>query len=365
MSRRERNIYKRKDGRYEARYIKKRDMNGKAEYGAVYAKNYTEVKEKLTQIKTFNQKVKVSLKQETIVITLEIYLNSIKNQIKLSTFGIYKHYIERYIVMYFGDMRCEQLTIEILQGFIDKQLDEGLSAVTVQSIFNFFRKGLEIIYTKNFFNVKIPKKIINKVEVLSLDEQKRLETVANASDDINHISIILCLYMGLRIGEVCGLLWSDIDFERKLIHIRRTVQRIKNTDSDCAPKTKIVCMTPKSATSIRSIPLPEFLYCLLMDYRNQTQLNNEFVISRNGVLIEPRNLQYRFQNLLNIANIKQVNFHITRHTFATRALENGFDIKTLSEILGHSSATVTLQKYAHVLDEHKRRSMESLSSIYL
>jgi integrase len=367
MARRERNIYKRKDGRYEARFIKSRDESGKAVYGTVYARSYAEVKEKLVQAKSINRMMKCS-KKATIASELELYLKSIKNRIKPSTYGIYQGYIERYIALYFGDTHCDRLTTEIMQGFVNRLIDNGLSAVTVQSVFCFLKNGLKNTFTQDLFDVVLPKKIKNDVEVLSVDEQKRLETAARASDNIDYIAVMLCLYMGLRIGEVCGLLWSSIDFERRLLHVRRTVQRIKNSDyngeSKTAPKTIITCLTPKSTASLRSIPLPEFLVFLLSDYRKQARSDDEYVISRNDMFIEPRNLQYRFQNLLLAANVKQVNFHATRHTFAVRALENGFDIKTLSEILGHSSATVTLQKYAHTLDEHKRRSMESLAVVY-
>jgi integrase len=368
MARRERNIYKRKDGRYEARFIKGRDANGKAVYGTVYAPSYAKVKEKLECVKPAEKKAIVKKGKRTVVAELEVYLDSVKNQIKPSTLGIYQRYIKNNIFPYFKDMRCEQLTFEITQGFVDKQIENGLSAVTVQSVFCFLKNGLTAAFSQDIFNVKMPKRVIKEAEVLSVDEQKRLESAVKASDDINCISVTLCLYTGLRIGELCGLTWGDIDFERRLLHVRRTIQRIKNFDYDDTLvgsfKTKVTCLIPKSGTSQRSIPLPGFLITLLNEHRGKAYVENGYVISRNGNSIEPRNLQHRFQKLLVDANVKQVNFHTTRHTFATRALENGFDVKTLSEILGHSSATVTLNKYAHTLDEHKRRSMESLAAVY-
>jgi integrase len=210
------------------------------------------------------------------------------------------------------------------------------------------------------FAVKFPRQVTNEVEVLSFDEQKRLETVANKSNITDRLGIILCLYTGIRIGELCGLMWRDIDFDSCLLYVRRTIQRIKSVDG--ASKTEVACLSPKSNTSRRSIPLAGFLVSLLKEHQHFAV--GSYVISRGNKPIEPRNMQYRFKRLLSIADIRPVNFHSTRHTFATRALESGFDIKTLSEILGHSSAVVTLRKYAHVLDEHKRRKMESLSVLY-
>jgi len=364
MARRERNIYKRKDGRYEARYIKSRDNNGKAVYGAVYARNYAEVKDKLARAKASLKMAKQPHSKQTVTAELAVHLDSLKNQIKPSTYGIYQGYIERYISPFFGDTLCKKLTTEVLQGFADKLIENGLSVSTVQSVFSFLRCGLKNVFAKEFFDIKIPKKSTAEAEVLSLGEQKRLEIAAKTSGDIDRFAVTLCLYTGLRIGELCGLLWTDIDFERQLLHVRRTVQRIKNPDykgdsRDC-PKTIVACLTPKSVASLRSIPLPEFLIEFLSDYRSDSGL----VISGDSKFIEPRNLQYRFQRLLISAGVKKINFHALRHTFSVRALESGFDVKALSEILGHASAMVTLKKYAHALDEHKRRSMESLSAVY-
>jgi integrase len=302
-----------------------------------------------------------SKSKRTVADELKIHLEVIKPRIKPSTHGIYQRNLERYIVPYFGEMRCERLSTAMLQGFVDKQIENGLSAVTVQSVFSLLRSGLRHLFTADFFDVRLPKKTKNEVEVLSVSEQKRLEAAARSSDDIDCLGVLICLYTGLRIGEICGLSWSSIDFERQTLHVKQAIQRIKNDDnSDNVPKTTIASLTPKSGASLRSIPLPGFLLSLLSDYRN----DSEFVISRDGAFIEPRNLQYRFKNLLIAANVKDINFHCCRHTFAARALESGFDIKTLSEIMGHSSAVVTLQKYAHVLDEHKRKSMEALESVY-
>ena len=180
------------------------------------------------------------------------------------------------------------------------------------------------------------------------------------SDEINRISIILCLYVGIRVGELCGLLWTDVDFERHILSVNRTVQRIRNTDGD--RKTKVVSLTPKSDTSQRDIPLPAFLVEMLREHEKIS--TTSYIISFSGNPVEPRTIQRRFKKLLTIARVRDVNFHVLRHSFATRALEKGFDIKTLSELLGHASPTITLSKYAHVLDEHKRRSMEKLGELY-
>jgi len=360
MARRERNIYKRKDGRFEARYVKGRDIHGRAIYGAVYARSYAAVKEKLEFAKESMKSELPPGAKQTVVEVLTCHLEGMRAQIKRSTFDSYRRYLENHISPYFKDIRCGKLNVDITQGFVNKLIENGLSAATVQSVFSFLRKGLDGVSPSNVFDVKLPKRTGHEAEVLSLGEQRRLEAVAKTSDDIDRIGIILCLYTGIRIGELCGLMWSDLDFDRSQLYIQRTIQRVKSISDES--KTQIVFLAPKTTSSKRCIPLPSFLLTLLKEHHSLSK--GKYIISREGSAIEPRNLQYRFKRLLDTANLRPVNFHVTRHTFATRALENGFDVKTLSEILGHSSPTITLKKYAHTLDEHKRKSMESLSSLY-
>jgi integrase len=349
-----RNIYHRKDGRFEARYVKGFDTDGKKKYGAVYAKTYTEVKEKLERVTP----VMAIKSKATIVNAVTAHLESIKCQIKPSTQAAYQRHLKNRIKPYFGSMRCDKLTQERLQNFIDTQVESGLSAVTVQSAFSFFKAGLKTVgYTA--FAVKLPKKSKSIVEYLSLDEQKRLESSAKASGSLNFLTVTLCLYTGLRIGEASGLFWADIDYERRLLKVRRSMQRI---ESRGVTKTEIALLPPKTESSVRDIPLPNFLLALLREYHIKS--NSDYVLSARGKFVEPRTLQRRFKKLLIAANIKEVNFHALRHTFATRALESNFDVKSLSEIMGHSSAMVTLTKYAHALDKQKRTCMEGLSAVF-
>jgi integrase len=351
-----RNIYKRKDGRFEARYVREYDIDGKAVYRSLYAKSYAEVKERLALAQA--APVTGINEQTTLKGELSAYLVGAKNLVKPSTYAVYERYLIKHVSPFFGNLKLYLLTQEVLQRFIDRQLELGLSVRTVKSVLSFMRSGLKS--KSNLFDVSLPKFKPEPVAVLSTSEQQRLELAARNSDAIDCIGVTLCLYTGIRIGELCGLMWSDIDFDRDRLHIRRTIQRIKNF-GDGDNKTTLTELSPKSDSSAREIPLPGFLVELLREH--QTVKGSGYVISRDGKPIEPRNMQDRFKKLLLTADIKQVNFHTTRHTFATRALENGFDVKTLSEILGHSSATVTLNRYAHCVDEHKRKCMESLTAV--
>ena len=172
------------------------------------------------------------------------------------------------------------------------------------------------------------------------------------------IGILICLYTGIRIGELCALRWENIDLRNATITINKTVQRVRNANSNS--KTKINFDSPKSQSSSRTIPIPSFLVQKLMKYKR----DKGYILRDNGKFTDTRNISRRFKQLLQQADIDEVNFHILRHTFSTRALELGFDAKTLSEILGHSSVTTTLNLYAHVLPEHKKKEMEKLNDLY-
>jgi len=350
------NIYHRNDGRYEARYVKGYDANGKKLYGSVFARSYGEVKEKLERIspppERFTPKSRL-----TVTEAVKAHIESLKHQIKPSTEGIYQRNLENHIAPYFGNTRCDKLTQGKMQGFIDSLIENELSAVTAQSVFIFLKASITSA-NSSIFDVNMPKKTKPTVEFLSVDEQKRLEKAAKESGETDYIAIMLTLYTGVRLGELAGMMWRDIDFECGLLHVRRTMQRIR---SDGKAKTELALLPPKSESSEREIPLQDFLIELLREMK--TKSNCEYIVSAKGKPIEPRSIQRRFKKLLIAAEVKEVNFHATRHTFATRILETGCDVKSLSEILGHSSATTTF-KYTHSLDEHRRKCMNGLSEVF-
>jgi integrase len=350
-----RNIYHRKDGRFEGRYADGFNANGKPKYRSVFGKTYNEVKDKLEKAKNFSTNSQSpTANKSTVTGAVSEYLNEAKIRIKPSTLGIYSRYIDTYIVPYFGNTRCDKLTAEVLQNFANKLLENGLSVITAQSVFNFLKSAL-FADKECIFEVKFPKQVKSNTEYLSVNEQKRLEKAAKDRGSTDYIAVMICLYTGIRIGELCGLMWNDIDFECKLLRINRTIQRIR---SDGENKTEVAFLTPKSTTSTREIPLPDFLIELLQNHRLTT--DGEYLLNYKNKPIEPRTLQYRFKKILQAADVKDVGFHSCRHTFATRALESGCDVKSLSEILGHGSATVTLNKYAHSSTEHKRGCMNAI-----
>lgn len=154
-----------------------------------------------------------------------------------------------------------------------------------------------------------------------------------------NISVLLCLFTGLRVGELCGLKWSDIDFQNGTVSVCRTVQRINKHG-----KSEVAIGSPKSKSSVRIVPIPDFLLAILKAKRKGDDF---YIITGTSKPTEPRTMQNRFKSILKTCGIRNVNFHLLRHTYATICIENGFDPKTLSELLGHADASITLNRYVH------------------
>lgn len=200
----------------------------------------------------------------------------------------------------------------------------------------------------------------DEIRVFSISEEKKLIAYLKEHMDLTAVGIMICLYTGIRIGELCALKWDDINMTEKTLKIGKTMQRLRvkgNKDK----KTEVKILVPKSTHSIRTIPMPDVLARLLAEH----QSDEGFVLTGDKVkFVEPRTLQKRFKRILEKCSIEDANFHATRHTFATRCVELNFDIKSLSEILGHASVTITMNKYVHPTMEHKAENMNRFTGLF-
>ena len=201
-------------------------------------------------------------------------------------------------------------------------------------------------------NVVLPRSERKQVEKISDTEQRKLISYLKENMSITAFGILLSLFMGLRIGELCGLKWEDVDFHHKILHIRKTVQRISCKSGN--RKTKIVISVPKSATSFRDIVIPNSLMKYFEMFRSKA---DHFILSGTDKPVEPRTMQYRYKKILRTADVENHNYHKLRHTFATNSAEKGFNVKALSAVLGHSSVTLTLNRYIHPDRTYERRLM--------
>ncbi len=348
MSRRGENIYKRKDGRYEGRYIRYYDINGKAVYGYVYSRSYSEIKDLLAKCR-LNHKEEKSGSNTLLSDWLNVWIKS-QAFLKPTTKRVYISHIENQIIPCIGKIPLKRLSAEVLQNFINEL---ELSAATIKTVFSILKSALSAAEDKGYIiniwgKVKVPKKNTDIVRVLTESEQRRLENVLNINEDIG---IWVCLYTGLRIGEMCALKWENIDFEASVLTVAGTQARTEKG---------IEITSPKSESSKRKIPIPLFL----LDKLRLMPRTSEYVLSKNHKAYDIRTYRRHFKRVLKAAELPDIRYHSLRHTFATRALEVGMDYKTLSEILGHSTVAITLDLYAHSLDEHKKRQMDKLCEIH-
>lgn len=279
------------------------------------------------------------------------------NRVKESTLANYQNKFEKHILPEFGDIPCADLTAGRINAFINKKLADGLSASYVRDIFTVFKTMLKYAQEEYGFrlslkNVTLPKAERKQVEKISDEQQKKLVAYLKGNMSITAFGILLSLYMGLRIGELCGLKWEDVDFHNKILHIRRTVQRISSANGN--RKTKIVISAPKSATSFREIAIPDALMKYFEMFRSEA---DHFILSGTDKPVEPRTMQYRYKKILRTAEVEDHNYHKLRHTFATNSAEKGFNVKALSAVLGHSSVTLTLNRYIHPDRTYERRLM--------
>lgn len=297
---------------------------------------------------------------------LNIWLeNYVKPSVKVRTYERYTLIIEKHIAKDIGEYEINALSALILQNYITKLLQngncktgKGLSANSVNSIISLIQNSLR---TANMLGIakeykadkiKRPKLTEKPVECFSMQEQKQIEYAVLNSKKDKLLGILLCLYSGLRIGELIALQWNDIDLTKGILTVSKSCH-----DS----KYGLIIDEPKTVNSRRLIPLPKQLLPILKAKKKNSR--SSYFVSAKENAVSVRSYQRSFELLLKKLKITHKGFHSLRHTFATRALECGMDVKTLSEILGHKNPTITLNRYAHSLMEHKQDMMNKLGKL--
>ena len=366
------NIFKRKDGRWETRYIKGHELSGKVKYGFCYGKTYSEAKEKVTKCKAAlvsGKHVPVSGTYHHFAYFCDEWLRMRKVCIRESTYIKYKTVIEKHIKPKLGGCYPTGITTAAVDEFSRELLfEDNLAEKSVHDILVVLHGILR--YTADnlpglFPSVRInyPKETRREMRVLSRDEQERFVKYLLSDIDVCKFGVLLMLLSGMRIGELCALRWGNIDTREKTIRINATMQRLHDTEAEGEAGTRIVIGAPKSVTSVRTIPMTDYAATLCRQFEVMNAA--AFVLTGNEDYMEPRALQYRIEKYTSECGLEGVHAHTLRHTFATRAVEVGFEIKSLSEILGHATTTITLDRYVHSSMELKRTNMDKLSSVGL
>ena len=370
MARKGENIYKRKDGRWEARFIKSHQF-GKAVYGSVYGKSYSEAKKRRSEVMANlkkTEKVVALPTQPNLRQVSSMWLNSLRSTRKASTIVKYSNQLEKHILPTFGNKILSEISNEALIDFSNTLLtgDNGLSTKSASDIISRIKSirkyalinGYDVGFVPEC--ITIPQKQ-GTIRVLSLEEETTLLDFLQKHPDLTSLGILICLFTGIRIGELCALTWNNISLDTKKLSVKRTMQRLQNLDKDAATKTYISIDEPKSKCSIRTIPIPDNI----IDDLSRAYVNDAFVLTGSRIsYVEPRTMENRFKSILDKCGIEDANFHSLRHSFATRCVEVGFDIKSLSEILGHANVNITLNRYVHPTMELKRENMDKLSALF-
>lgn len=299
---------------------------------------------------------KMKLK-ELLELWLERYM---KHTIKIRTYNRYKSICELHLIKDLGEYELEELKPNVLQDFLLKKIDENYSTNTIKGIVSVLKQALRLAITLEFVdkeycsNLKMPSSEEKEISVFTKKEQQVIESFCLNHKKRNYIGIVICLYTGIRLGELLALTWDDIDFNSNLLTINKTSYSAK-VDG----KTQIIVDKPKTKKSNRVIPLPNQLVKLLKIIKKES--NSKYVITtRNSGMVGNRSYQRTFKFILKKVNVPYRNFHSLRHTFATNAIELGMDVKTLAEILGHTNAMITLNRYSHSLLNYKIEMINKL-----
>lgn len=366
MARRGENIFKRKDGRWEARYVKGYELSGKIRYGFCYGKTYREAKEKAEVCKAALRNCvpppRTGARKRFAYYCGE-WLLAERGRVKESTFVKYNGILTRHILPGLGGCLLQDIDAQRIERFKEALLAGGLAAKTARDILSVLRsilKYVSALFPGALTGVEIvyPREPKQEARVLTREEQRRLVACLRMRTDACKCGILIAMLTGLRIGELCALQWKDVSLQNRTIHVGATMQRLQNLDPTDARRTRIVIDAPKSVTSIRTIPLTDFAVELCRDFDPRDPA--AYVLTGTRRFMEPRQLQKRLAKYAKECGLKGIHFHTIRHTFATRCVEVGVEIKSLSEILGHANTSITLDRYIHSSMELKRANMVKL-----
>ncbi len=321
MARHGENIYRRKDGRYEGRFVIGRTEKGRTRFGYIYGTQYTAVKQALTLKKAALAENRgfAAAGCTTLCMWMDHWMEAeLRGNIKLSSWQTYRNMCRKHILPVLGEMDIAKITPGVTQAFAAQMLEKGLAASTVSGVYRLLSAALRHAVEEGRIRKNPCKRLrLDRLEspeqrVLSCREQERLRESCGCED----LSTLLGLYTGMRLGEVCALKWSDIDWEHETIAVRRTAQRIARFNGG----TMLAVGTPKTRHSQRILPVPAFLMEMLRERCGSAA--SEYVFGRRGHVAEPRTLQRRFQRLAKRLGIQGVHFHTLRHPYVKHTTKN-------------------------------------------
>lgn len=373
-------IFKRKDGRWCGFITIGYDEKGNQKKKFFYGRTRQEVADKINQaLNEIRQGILITDNNITLENWLNIWLHQYKkNQISESTFDDYESIIKNHINPVLGKYKLKDLRPEHLQMLYNEKYKAGLSAKRIKHIHVVLHSALTqaiksgIIVRNVSEATTLPKDTSEKdIRVLTIEEQKMF--LKAIEGERLKAAFILALTTGMRLGEILGLKWNEVDLKNKRIKVKSSMRRIKNRDEKVPTRTVLVIKDVKTENSEQIIPLPEVAYQELIKFKllqeeEKKQAGNAYKDSgfvfttKLGTPIEPRNFIRTFERIINRAGLN-INFHSLRHTFATRLLEANVHPKVVQELLGHSDISTTLNTYSHVLFDTKKEAIKEIDSI--
>ena len=355
MSRHGENIYLRKDGRYEGR-IQVHTSRGEKKTMYVYARKYREVREKLNQLRNQSPCVFDLYEDGRFASWMTHYLQDvIRPHIKESTYQSYCRIACKRLLPRFATYYLSEITDAELNRLYSDLQESGLGLSSARGAIRLLRAALIDAQRKGYVQ-HVPMCVYRRSvradpRVLAIPEQAALTSVATGSENL---FCLLGLYAGLRVGEICALRWEDWDREHATLYIRHTVQRMTGRG--------LVVTAPKTEKSVRRVPLPEALTKALTRSQSEQGAANGYIVCGGAEPADPRTIQRRLQKLCRKVNLHGVHMHTLRHSYATRLLEAGVDVKTLSTLLGHSSVQITIDRYCHTSFDRMCGAIQQLDS---
>ena len=279
--------------------------------------------------------------------------------VKQSTLRDYEIKTEKYFQILLPEItsRIKKKTFYEIMDFFD---EEDLEDKTISDIILLLNQFLAYCYEHNYIKELIKIQNINvkekKIIIFTRNERSKLKDFL-----INHLSyfnfaILLVLYSGIRLGELAALKASDFNIEEGTIYINKSLKRIKNKDKKSKKKTLVIIDTPKSASSYREIPLPDFIIEL---FKKMNYKDNAYIVTGIDKYIDMRTIQRRFKKLLFMLGLPKRKFHVLRHTYATYSLEDGMTIEAVAKLLGHANIKQA-EKYVHLTIDYLRKNVDKI-----
>ena len=267
----------------------------------------------------------------TVQTLAKIYLEEKAGKVKVSTLKCYQRNIKCHILPKLGDQIAANLTVEDIDDYLEA-MQESFSPKLVR---------------------EVGALLLALLRLAGETELKQLARIILRRTDETALGILLTVYTGIRLGELCGLKWQDVNAGKGMLHVQRTVERVAQEDGT----TCLAVLTPKTESSNRWIPIPQEMMRVL---KPDQRLPETYLLTGGEIIPDPRTMQNRYKALLKRVGVPYRNFHALRHTYATRCIEQGIDAKSVSELLGHSDVRTTLRLYVHASMDYKSKAVEAI-----